>query len=199
MPDLLHPYFSLIHPLAKTNLVPTSSSIYGDPARECSPLLATDGHLTEEPVQWYSFCTADGDMKPQFHTTALFSGRNRPRFGRESWIPSVVPKMRSRPFSRFRKKNPRQKFLTRLFLFEFQKNGGKLERHQLLLPLLAKKGFNAIKLCINRVHRGPRPSTIVPPRSFVARGNKYLGPWAHLLTRLIYNHSYLVRSLIKYE
>ena len=54
--------------------------------------------------------------------------------------------------------------------------------------LLAKKGLNAIKLCINRVHSGPRPSNIVPPRSFVARGNKYLGPWAHLLTRLIYNH-----------
>ena len=59
----------------------------------------------------------------------------------------------------------------------------------MILPLLAKKGLNAIKLCINRVHSGPRPSTIVPPRSFVARGNKYLGPWAHLLTRLIYNHS----------
>ena len=51
-----------------------------------------------------------------------------------------------------------------------------------------KKGLNAIKVCINRVHSGPRPSTIVPPRSFVARGNKYLGLWAHLFSRLIYNH-----------
>ena len=76
------------------------------------------------------------------------------------------------------------------FFFKVRKQAGN-SKTQLLVLLLAKKGLNAIKLCINRVHSGPRPSNIVPPRSFVARGNKYLGPWAHLLTRLTYNHYYI--------
>ena len=61
------------------------------------------------------------------------------------------------------------------------------------VPFQPGKSTKVGKLCINRVHSGPRPSTIVPPRSFVARGNKYLGLWAHLLTRLIYGYGNQIR------
>ena len=57
-----------------------------------------------------------------------------------------------------------------------------------VVPFQPGKSTKVRKLCINRVHSGPRPSTIVPPRSFVAQGNKYLRLWVHLFTRLIYNH-----------
>ena len=91
-------------------------------------------------------------------------------------------------------KNSEKEILDPTFSFLSLNKGGKFEKTQMILPLLAKKGLNAIKLCINRVHSGPRPSTIVPPRSFVARGNKYLGLWAHLFSRLIYNQ-YVPESL----
>ena len=64
-----------------------------------------------------------------------------------------------------------------------------------VVPFQPGKSTKVRKLCINRVHSGPRPSTIVTPRSFVARGNKYLGLWAHLFTRLIYNHFELRSNL----
>ena len=68
-----------------------------------------------------------------------------------------------------------------------------------VVPFQPGKSTKVRKLFINRVHSGPRPSTIVPPRSFVARGNKYLGLWAHLFTRLIYNQYMQGSSAIESE
>ena len=92
----------------------------------------------------------------QFHTTALFSGQNRPRLGRESWIPSVVPKMRSRPFSRFAKINYPIIFPRHNFFFQIRKKRGKFKQCERVITFLRRKGLNVIKLCMCRACRRPQ-------------------------------------------
>ena len=118
----------------------------------------------------------------QFHTTALFSGRNRPRLSRESWISSVVPKMRSWPFSLFAKTNYRIVFPSHNFFSKIRRKTREIQKYERFTTFLRRKGFNVIKLCMCRVCEGPRPSNIVLPHSFVAQENEIsraLGPSAH--------------------
>ena len=123
----------------------------------------------------------------QFHTTALFSGQNRPRLGRESWIPSVVPKMRSRPLSRFAKINYPIIFPRHNFFSKIREKRGKFKPCRRFDGLLRRKGFNVIKLCIVRAILGSQAQAL-EPSNLVALENKYLGPWAPSIAHTIYNH-----------
>ena len=96
----------------------------------------------------------------QFHTTALFSGRNRPRFGRERWIPSVVPKMRSRPFSRFAK----IKYPIIFLRHSFSQNSGKTREIQTMRTFwwaFTKKRLQCYKIVYCTSDTGvPGPRTV---------------------------------------
>ena len=124
----------------------------------------------------------------QFHTTALFSGQNRPRLGRESWIPSVVPKMRSRPFSRFAKINYPIIFPRHNFFFKIRKKRGKFKQCGRFITFLRRKGLICYKIVyVPSVQKAPGPRTLFSLAPLSLGRTKYLGLWAHLPTRHIYN------------